>query len=181
MPSALALLYNRDTIFRESCGVYHLALVIWFSSDLLQCASLLAQQLDRWLWPLIWPFRSYRLVFVRRSPVAICVFLLFSFGSFQLFPRECGELNTALRSRGHESVNRSLFAAHTRQKPPAPRCAQRLDRNGNEGSRCPRECGSGQDNFTRGGSRPFVKRTSSDLKRFLHKSLHKTANGDRSL
>jgi hypothetical protein len=33
--------------------------------------------------------------------------------------RDCGSLNTALRSRGHQSVNGSPFAAHKRQKPPA--------------------------------------------------------------
>jgi hypothetical protein len=33
--------------------------------------------------------------------------------------RECVNLNTVLRSRGHQSVNGSLFAAHKRQKPPA--------------------------------------------------------------
>jgi hypothetical protein len=50
-----------------------------------------------------------------------CCFFFFAFAIYvaPLTPRECVDLSTALRSRSHESVNGSLFAAHKRQKPPA--------------------------------------------------------------
>jgi len=53
------------------------------------------------------------------SPAVVFASSLSSFDVPSICFTRCGKLNTALRSRGHQSVNGSRFAAHKREKPPA--------------------------------------------------------------